>query len=367
MIPACGLTLPQRKSNKGKDMKNDYYVYVHKIKSTSEIFYVGKGRGKRAYNKSTIRNSKWETITKSNEWEVEILQHGMTSDEAFDLEFEIINKIHPKANLHKFCGKPKPIDWELFSKFFYYDPEARAGLRVLSKFGKLTVGSEVGYTSCRGYFSFIFKGHQYLAHRVIWAILNKEDPGAYVIDHIDRNRQNNNITNLRKITQRENSKNVSIREGSYTGIIGVQRNKEGYRSAITLLDGTHQYKKFPIKKFGEDLALALAKEYRYRFANIENGYLPDVSYKRDVCLDKYTEEEINKMLTCDKYSNNTSGKTGILFLIEGGKTVVVARHHVNGKRISKKFFVSKVGLLPAFKLAVEWKQAQEDKYKNNRN
>ena len=72
-------------------MKNDYYVYVHKIKATGEILYVGKGRGERAYNKS--RNSKLETITKSNEWEVEILQRGMTSDEAFDLEFEIINKI----------------------------------------------------------------------------------------------------------------------------------------------------------------------------------------------------------------------------------------------------------------------------------
>jgi hypothetical protein len=37
------------------------------------------------------------------------------------------------------------------------------------------------------------------------------------------------------------------------------------------------------------------------------------------------------------------------------------------KEYQKDFFVSKFGLLPAFKLAVEWKQAQEDKYKNNRN
>ena len=100
MIPACGLTLPQRKSNKGKDMKNDYYVYVHKIKATGEIFYVGKGRNLR-YRSQHGRNRIWKEIVSDNECIFEILISDLTEDEAVQLEIDKIDALKPRANVHK--------------------------------------------------------------------------------------------------------------------------------------------------------------------------------------------------------------------------------------------------------------------------
>lgn len=42
-----------------------YYVYIHKKKTTGEIFYVGKGSGNR-YRYANSRNSKWKAIVKKS-------------------------------------------------------------------------------------------------------------------------------------------------------------------------------------------------------------------------------------------------------------------------------------------------------------
>ena len=42
-----------------------YYVYAHKKKQDGEIFYIGKGVGRRAYKK-TGRSTYWNNIVKKN-------------------------------------------------------------------------------------------------------------------------------------------------------------------------------------------------------------------------------------------------------------------------------------------------------------
>lgn len=46
-------------------------------------------------------------------------------------------------------------------------------------------------------------------HRQVWEHHNGKIPKGLIIDHIDRNKDNNQITNLRLITISENNKNVS--------------------------------------------------------------------------------------------------------------------------------------------------------------
>ena len=46
-------------------------------------------------------------------------------------------------------------------------------------------------------------------HRQVWIYHNGEIPSGLLIDHIDRNKDNNQIENLRLATQSENNKNVS--------------------------------------------------------------------------------------------------------------------------------------------------------------
>lgn len=46
-------------------------------------------------------------------------------------------------------------------------------------------------------------------HRQVWVYHNGEIPKGLILDHIDRDRDNNQIENLRLVTQSENNKNVS--------------------------------------------------------------------------------------------------------------------------------------------------------------
>lgn len=69
-----------------------------------------------------------------------------------------------------------------------------------------------------GYCKVRFKGGLISYHRIIWVLLNGDVPEGTQIDHIDGNRVNNSIDNLRLVTNRENSQNrVRHRKGRLVG------------------------------------------------------------------------------------------------------------------------------------------------------
>lgn len=58
------------------------------------------------------------------------------------------------------------------------------------------------------------------AHRVVWLLAYKEWP-SQEIDHIDRNRSNNSIGNLRNVSGGENRKNMPVSTANTSGVVGV--------------------------------------------------------------------------------------------------------------------------------------------------
>lgn len=74
------------------DVVQDYYVYLHKDKPSGVPFYVGKGRGKRAW--SHYRNDLWREKVKDlkGAYDVEIVEDKLTEREAHDLEITLILK-----------------------------------------------------------------------------------------------------------------------------------------------------------------------------------------------------------------------------------------------------------------------------------
>lgn len=74
-------------------------------------------------------------------------------------------------------------------------------------------GHPAGCLNNRGYFQVYCKGHIFLNHRVIWAILKREDPLDYQIDHINGNKSDNKIKNLRKVTHGQNQRNKPSTKG----------------------------------------------------------------------------------------------------------------------------------------------------------
>lgn len=65
-----------------------------------------------------------------------------------------------------------------------------------------------------------FHGHQYTAHRVIWALVHGEWPPED-IDHINGDRADNRIENLRAVSRGENGRNRGRDRRNASGVTGV--------------------------------------------------------------------------------------------------------------------------------------------------
>ena len=71
---------------------NNYYVYLHKTKEGTP-FYVGKGKGNRAWNKSN-RNKDWQLLVdRIGEYEVEIVNDKLSESQSLELEKNLISTI----------------------------------------------------------------------------------------------------------------------------------------------------------------------------------------------------------------------------------------------------------------------------------
>lgn len=74
---------------------------------------------------------------------------------------------------------------------------------------------------------------QYLAHRLAWFMVHGQWPDQ--IDHIDHDRSNNRLTNLRDVSNRENQLNASISRNNTSGVTGVHQLPSGrYLARITV-------------------------------------------------------------------------------------------------------------------------------------
>lgn len=82
-------------------------------------------------------------------------------------------------------------------------------------------GKEAGTMNPQGYKIFKFKGKQYRVQRVIWEMFHHPILFGFVVDHINGDRSDNRIENLRCIPQGENNKNRCIDNRNSSGHLGV--------------------------------------------------------------------------------------------------------------------------------------------------
>lgn len=79
-------------------LDNKFYVYAHYTKDTNELFYIGKGCGKRHLS-SCDRNPKWERIVNKHGFYSIILTNNLAEDYAYFQEYLGIRELKPRANL----------------------------------------------------------------------------------------------------------------------------------------------------------------------------------------------------------------------------------------------------------------------------
>lgn len=76
-----------------QNTKNRFYVYLHKKKSTGEIFYVGKGCGTRAWN-TYNRNKYWTNTFKKHGFTVDILFNNLDEETSLLVEKDTILELN---------------------------------------------------------------------------------------------------------------------------------------------------------------------------------------------------------------------------------------------------------------------------------
>jgi len=109
-------------------------------------------------------------------------------------------------------------------QLLHYDPETGVFTR-LTKWGSRNIGDVPGCLTPQGYWYIGVNSNVYPAHRLAWLYVNGCWPNGD-IDHIDRNRCNNRISNLRDVTRSTNLHN-SPAQNPKSGHKGVYRTKEG--------------------------------------------------------------------------------------------------------------------------------------------
>lgn len=71
----------------------------------------------------------------------------------------------------------------------------------------LLTGKPIVAEDSYGYIKLQREGKFFRVHRVIWEMFNGPIPTGYLVDHIDRNRKNNKIENLRLVTSSQSNAN----------------------------------------------------------------------------------------------------------------------------------------------------------------
>lgn len=87
----------------------------------------------------------------------------------------------------------------------------------------IQVGDIAGTKNVDGYWRVMINRKQHSIHRIIFLMHNGYLPR--VVDHIDRNRSNNKIENLREATPSQNQHNRAKSKNNTSGYKGVSFNK----------------------------------------------------------------------------------------------------------------------------------------------
>ena len=119
-----------------------------------------------------------------------------------------------------------------------------------------------------GYITIEINNKPYKAHRLAWLYVNGEMP-TNLIDHIDNNRSNNKISNLREATRQENSENYKTPKTNKSGVKNVSwyKNLNKWVVSISIKKTKKTIGYFDDIELAELVAIEARNKYRLEFAN----------------------------------------------------------------------------------------------------
>lgn len=114
------------------------------------------------------------------------------------------------------------ITFERANELLRYEPSSGKLFWKKTTTNRVTVGDEAGsFCKSTGYTNVTIDGRGYTLHRIAILLATGVYDKAVQVDHIDHDRGNNRLSNLRVVGHAENMRNQSLRNTNKTGVTGV--------------------------------------------------------------------------------------------------------------------------------------------------
>ncbi len=159
---------------------------------------------------------------------------------------------------------------------FFYDADL-GWLRLNKSRGNRKRGARIGNTTRTGYRHVRFSGNKAVAeHRIIWAVVHGAWP-ELTIDHINGNRSDNRLANLRLATMHQQGGNRSLQKNNVSGFRGVSKKRNAFRAKIYVRRKCIHLGLFPTAEEASAAHTAALHKYFGEFASTRaTGHLPQV-------------------------------------------------------------------------------------------
>lgn len=139
----------------------------------------------------------------------------------------------PSRNFPPAWRPPMEFAMDSLRNLLSYEPTTGVFTWLVSR-GRVKAGDIAGAVHCNGYIRIQVSGKNILAHRLAWFFTCGAFP-AMQIDHINGDKRDNRIENLRDVTPLVNSQNMrGARAGSKSGLLGVEPYKGKWRARIRI-------------------------------------------------------------------------------------------------------------------------------------
>jgi hypothetical protein len=154
---------------------------------------------------------------------------------------------------------------EELKKLLYYEPDTGLFRWKFSRRGA-QANSVAGSLHSRGYIHVKINQEVFKAHRLAWALHYNQDPGGMQIDHIDENKSNNKIINLRLAGHRENGANFGPQKNNKLGVKGIHCEKGKFKTRIKRNGKEYHLGTYDTIEEASDVYRATAQELHGEFA-----------------------------------------------------------------------------------------------------
>jgi hypothetical protein len=173
----------------------------------------------------------------------------------------------PKNKVIEYSPKSSTLTQEYLKSILDYDLDTGIFTWKVSKANRTKVGDVAGW-SYNGYREIEINNKAYKAHRLAWLYVYGEMP-KNLVDHVDGNRSNNKISNLREATYQENSENYKTPKTNKSGVKNVSWYKSLNKWVVSI--SIRKTKKtvgyYDDLELAELVAIEARNKYRGEFAN----------------------------------------------------------------------------------------------------